>query len=164
MGRPKVKSISGNVYSKLGNRGNVENLSFYKASDYDKERNTVEDLANALITFENGASLMVDVSFTLHASKDEIQVKLFGTRGGAELEPELILTSEENNTILNIQPQIDHLSFDFSNAFQNEIDSFVTSCLTGTKPVAPVEDGVEIMKILSGIYEAAEKKCEVTFL
>ncbi|MDQ6600496.1 Gfo/Idh/MocA family oxidoreductase [Bacillus salipaludis] len=163
MGRPKVKSISGNTYRQLGNRGNVGNLSFYKAADYDQGKNTVEDLANALITFENGASLLVDVSFTLHAKKDEIQVKLFGTKGGAELEPELVLISEENNTILNIHPQMDHLSFDFSNAFQNEIDSFVESCLSGIEPVAPVADGVEIMKILAGIYEAAEKKCEVRF-
>ncbi|MGG1679817.1 Gfo/Idh/MocA family protein [Neobacillus sp. NRS-1170] len=163
MGRPKVKSITGNTYHQLGNRGNVENLRFYKAADFDKERNTVEDLANALITFENGASLLVDVSFTLHAKKDEIQVKLFGTKGGAELEPELVLISEENDTIINIHPQIDHLTFDFTNAFQNEIDSFISSCLSGTKPIAPVEDGVEIMKMLAGIYEAAEKKCEVVF-
>ncbi|MFT4416631.1 Gfo/Idh/MocA family protein [Fredinandcohnia humi] len=163
MGRPKVKSISGNTYHKLGNRGNVENLSFYKAADYDKEQNTVEDMANALITFENGASLLVDVSFTLHAKKDEIQVKLFGTKGGAELEPELVLVSEENNTMINIHPQVDHTTFDFTNAFQGEIDAFVESCLSGTKPVAPVEDGVEIMKILAGIYEASEKKSVVTF-
>lgn len=163
MGRPKVKSISGNTYNLLGNRGNVQNLRFYKAADYDKEKNTVEDSANALITFENGASLLVDVSYALHAKKDEIQVKLFGTRGGAELEPELVLIREENNTIVNIEPQIDHLSFDFSNAFQNEIDSFVHSCLTGTESISPVEDGVEIMKILTGIYEAAEKKQEVIF-
>jgi predicted dehydrogenase len=163
MGRPKVKSISGNVYSKLGNRGNVKNLNFYKAADYDKEGNTVEDLANALITFENGASLLVDVSYTLHTQEDDIHVKLFGTTGGAELEPKLIMVGEENDTILNIQPQIDHLSFDFENAFQNEIDSFVACCLTGTKSIAPVEDGVEMMKILTGIYESAEKRCEVIF-
>lgn len=163
MGRPKVKSITGNTYYKLGNRGSVENLRFYKAADYDKAKNTVEDMANALITFENGASLLVDVSFTLHAKKDEIQMKLFGTKGGAELEPELVLISEENDTIINIHPQIDHLTFDFANAFQNEIDSFVSCCLSGTKPLAPVEDGVEIMKMLAGIYEAAEKKHEVFF-
>ncbi|EFV76700.1 oxidoreductase [Bacillus sp. 2_A_57_CT2] len=163
MGRPKVKAISGNVYSKLGNRGNVENLRFYKAADYQKDRNTVEDLANALITFENGASLFVDVSYTLHAKQDEIGVKLYGTKGGAELEPELAIVREENNTILNIHPQMDHLTFDFANAFQNQIDSFVSSCITGTNPLAPVEDGVEMMKILAGIYEAADKKSEVTF-
>lgn len=61
MGCPKVKSVTGNTYRKLGNRANVQNLSFYRAADYDASKNTVEDLANALIRFENGASLMVDV-------------------------------------------------------------------------------------------------------
>ena len=75
MGKPKVKSVSGNTYRKLGNRANIQNLSFYKAADYDAERNDVEDLANALIRFENGASLLVDVSFTLHAKQDELSVK-----------------------------------------------------------------------------------------
>ncbi|QQZ10049.1 Gfo/Idh/MocA family protein [Heyndrickxia vini] len=163
MGRPKVKSISGHTYHQLGNRANVKNLKFYKAADYDKGKNTVEDLANALVTFENGASLFVDVSYTLHTKKDDIHVKLFGTKGGAELEPELVMISEENDTIINIHPQIDHLSFDFENAFQNEIDSFVQCCLTGAESIAPVEDGVEMMKILTGIYEAASKKCEVVF-
>ncbi|MDQ0257974.1 putative dehydrogenase [Evansella vedderi] len=163
MGRPKVRSISGNTYTKLGNRSNIENLSFYKAADYDKANDNVEDLANALITFENGASLMVDVSFTLHSKNDEIKVQLFGTKGGAELEPELTIITEENNTIVNMHPQIDHLTFDFENAFQNEIDAFVNSCLFQHEIVSPVEDGVELMKILSGIYEAAEKKGEVLF-
>jgi predicted dehydrogenase len=163
MGRPKVKSITGNVYNKLGNRSNIKNLSFYKAADYDAERNTVEDSANALIRFENGASLMVDVSFTLHAKNDELSVKLYGTKGGAELEPELSLVLEKHDTILNVQPQVDNLSFEFVNAFQNEIDHFVLSCLTGSSIIAPVEDGVELMKILCGIYEAAERGIEVRF-
>jgi predicted dehydrogenase len=161
MGKPRVKSITANTYQLLGNRANVKNLSFYKAADYDQEKNTVEDLANALIQFENGASLLVDVSFTLHAKQDEIQVKLYGTKGGAELEPSLMMVTEEHDTILNVHPQIDHLTFDFHNSFQHEIDSFVNCCLTGSEPIAPVADGVEMMKILTGIYEAAEKKCEV---
>src|SRR6185312_10879237 len=85
MGKPKVKSVSGNVYQKLGNRSNVQNLSFYKAADYDANKNTVEDMANALVRFENGASLFVDVSFTAHAKKDEISLKLYGDKGGAEV-------------------------------------------------------------------------------
>lgn len=78
MGKPKVKSVSGNVYHKLGNRSHVKNYSFYKAADYDASKNTVEDMANALIRFENGASLLVDVSFSLHAKQDEAAIKLFG--------------------------------------------------------------------------------------
>lgn len=163
MGRPKVKSVSGNTYNKLGNRNNIQNLAFYKAADYDSSKNTVEDMANALIRFENGASLLVDVSFTLHAKQNEMSVKLYGDKGGAELEPELSIVAEKHNTILNVSPQVDNLTLDFVQGFQNEIDHFVDCCLNGNESNSPVEDGVEIMKILSGIYESSEKGVEVQY-
>lgn len=161
MGRPKVKSVSANTYNRLGNRSNVRNLSFYKAADYDATQNTVEDLANALIRFENGASLMVDVSFTLHAKEDELSVKLYGERGGAELEPSLLLVAEKYDTILNLLPQIDHPSFDFAGAFRNEIHHFVDSIQGRKETLSPVEDGVELMKILCAIYESGEQGREI---
>lgn len=162
MGRPKVKSVSGNTYKRLGNRSNVRNLSYYQSSDYDADRNDVEDMANALIRFDNGASILVDVSFTLHARQDEIAVKLYGEKGGIELEPELHLVSEKHDTILNISPQVDNLSFDFS-AFNSEIDHFVEACLGRTQTLSPVEDGLEMMKMLCGIYESANLGKEIVF-
>ncbi|WP_274364255.1 Gfo/Idh/MocA family protein [Paenibacillus thermotolerans] len=163
MGRPKVVSVSGNTYRKLGNRANVRNLSFYQAADYDPSQNTVEDMANALIRFENGASLAVDASFTLHAKKDEGSVKLFGDKGGFELDPEIVMVLEKNDTILNVTPQTDHKSFEFNSAFQNEINHFIECVKTGNKPISPVEDGVEIMKILCGVYESARTGKEVRY-
>lgn len=163
MGRPKVASVTGNTYNRLGNRANVKSLSFYKAADYDATRNSVEDLASALIRFENGASLMVDVSFTLHAKKDELSVKLYGDRGGAELEPELQLILEKNDTILNATPQIDKLSFDFKDAFRNEINWFIDASQGKHPTLSPVEDGVEMMKILCAIYESAKTGSEIRF-
>lgn len=163
MGKPKVKSISGNTYHQLGNRSHIQNLSFYKAADYNAEVNTVEDLANAIIRFENGASLMVDVSFTLHAKKDEVYVKLYGTKGGAEIEPELFIVGEKHQTILNMTPQVDQLIFDFAAGFANEINHFVDSCFGRTETLSAVEDGVEMMKMLCGIYESAETGREIVF-
>ncbi|MNI16139.1 putative oxidoreductase YcjS [compost metagenome] len=163
MGRPKVKSVSGNTYTKLGNRSNIQNLSFYKAADYDAEKNDVEDLANALIRFENGASLFVDVSFALHSKKDETSVKIFGDKGGAEVEPELNIISEKHNTILNMSPQVNALTFDFEQGFYNEIEHFLLACRGEVQTISPVEDGVEMMKILTAIYESAEKGSEIQF-
>lgn len=163
MGKPKVKSVSGNTYRKLGNRAHIQDLSFYKAADYDAERNDVEDLANALIRFENGASLLVDVSFTLHAKKDEISVKLYGDKGGAEIEPEVIIMTEQQNTIVNINPQVDNLTFNFTEAFSQEINHFVQSGLGLAETLSPVKDGLEITKILSAIYESAATGKEVQF-
>lgn len=161
MGKPRPVSVSGNTYSKLGNRSNIENLSFYQAADYDPSLNDVEDLANALIRFENGASLFVDVSFSLQAKEDELFVKLFGDKGGAEIEPELALVTEKNHTILNITPQVDNLSFDFEGAFANEINHFVDCCIEGKETIAPVADGVQVMKMLNAVYESAKTGKEV---
>ncbi len=161
MGKPRPVSVSGNTYKALGNRSNIKNLSFYKAADYDPILNDVEDLANALIRFENGASLYVDVSFTLQAKDDELSVKLFGDKGGAEIEPELALVTEKNNTILNVTPQVDNLSFAFNAAFKNEINHFVTSCLEGKETIAPVADGVQVMKMLNAVYESAKTEKEI---
>lgn len=162
MGRPKVKSVSANTYNKLGNRSNIKSLSFYKAADYSPE-NDVEDLANALIRFENGASLMVDVSFSLHIKNDQSSVTVFGDKGGAEVEPKLSIVHEANDIILNSSPQVDHSTFDFGEGFQNEINHFVNCCLTGEDPIGGIDDGVEMMKILTAIYESAEKQQEISF-
>jgi predicted dehydrogenase len=161
MGKPKVKAVSGHTYRKLGNRSQVENLALYKAADYNADLNDVEDLANALIRFENGASLFVDVSFTLHAKKDELAVKIYGEKGGAEIEPELQIIAEKHETILNMTPQIDQPSFQFQDGFKAEIAHFIKCCQGKAEVLSPVEDGVEMLKILCGIYQSAAEGKEV---
>ena len=64
---------------------------------------------------------------------------------------------------LNITPQVDQLGFDFSSGFQNEINHFIDSCLGRKETLSPVEDGLEVMKMLCGIYESAEKGQEIHF-
>lgn len=163
MGRPKVKSVSGAVHSKLGNRANVQGLDFYKAADYDASSNTVEDLATAFIRFENEATLVVDVSFTLHAKSDETGLKLFGDKGGLEVDPALIVVSEKYDTIFNLHPQLNTDRVDAVSAFRNEINHFVNCIHTETTPLSTIEDGVELMKILCAIYESSETGKEVRF-
>ncbi|WP_054957348.1 Gfo/Idh/MocA family protein [Paenibacillus dakarensis] len=165
MGKPKVKSVSGNTYNKLGNRSHIENYDFYKAADYDAAANvnTVEDMANVLIRFENGASLMVDVSFTLHAKKDSGMINIYGDKGGAEIEPVLSISTERHNTIINIDPQLTTPGFDFQGAFNNEINHFIDSNLGKHETNSPVEDGVEMIKILNAVYQSAAEGTEIRF-
>ncbi|WP_062051618.1 Gfo/Idh/MocA family protein [Bacillus sp. JCM 19034] len=161
MGKPRPVSVSGNSYYQLGNRSHIEHLSFYKAADYDPTLNDVEDLTNALIRFENGASLFVDVSFTLHAPHNTTAASIYGDKGGAVMEPKLEIVTEKHNTIINSTPQIDRPSFDFANAFANEINHFVNCCLQGQETIAPVGDGVQVMAMLEGIHESAQTKKEI---
>ncbi|WP_172255386.1 Gfo/Idh/MocA family protein [Saccharibacillus deserti] len=161
MGRPKVASVTGNTYRKLGNRSNIENFSYYQAADFDPSVNTVEDMANALIRFENGASLAVDVSFSLHARKDSSQIAVFGDRGGAEIEPALSIVTERHNTILNIDPQLTTPGFDFIDSFKREIGHFVDLCQGKGENLCPVEDGVDMIRLLNAIYRSAAEGREI---
>ncbi|MNI18043.1 hypothetical protein D3C73_714370 [compost metagenome] len=103
----------------------------------------------------------MDVSFSLHAKQDELSVKLYGEKGGVELEPELTIVSEKYNTILNMNPQVNSLTFDFVQAFQEEINHFVDSTLGRKATLSPVEDGVELMKMICAIYESGTQGKEI---
>ncbi|PTQ57347.1 MAG: Myo-inositol 2-dehydrogenase 1 [Candidatus Carbobacillus altaicus] len=161
MGKPKPIAVTGSVYHKLGNRAHIRHLSFYKAADYRADVNTVEDLALALIKFDNGASLYVDVSYTLHAKKDELTLVLYGDKGGVEVEPELMIVTERHNTIVNLLPQVDFTTFDFAFGFRSEIHWFIDSVLGRKQTLSPPEDGLEVMKMLSAVYRSAEEGREL---
>ncbi len=163
MGSPKVVAVSGNTYEKLGNRSNITTLPRWVVSDYDPDLNDVEDLANAMVRFENGASLLVDVSYSLHVKSDELTVEVFGDKGGAELEPELSIVTEKLDTVLNITPQISSPTFDIVDGFDTEIDNFVAAALGETEVVAPAWHGSEIQRILDGIYASAAQGREIRF-
>src|SRR5699024_12700223 len=126
---------------------NIRLLPRYKASDDDPDRNSVEGLANAVIRFENGASLLLDCSYSLHATKDSIDVSVYGVRGGAELEPALHIATEMHDSEVNIEPQIASRTFGFGGGVANEIQNFVDAAQGRAGSIAPARLGVEIVRI-----------------
>ena len=49
----------------------------------------------------------------------------------------------------------------FEGLFEGEINHYVDCMINGTKCIAPAQDGVDMMKILCGIYESANTGHEV---
>ncbi|GAA2009994.1 Gfo/Idh/MocA family oxidoreductase [Nakamurella flavida] len=161
MGTPRPVTVSANSYTRLGNRANVTNLKRYRAADDDPDVNTVEDMVNALVRFEDGSSLLLDTSYSLHAVDDDLHISVFGERGGAELEPSLRLVTEENDTILRIEPQIDHPTFGMTEGFTNELAHFVELCRDRVPDVATAAQGVEVMRMITAMYESARLGREI---
>jgi predicted dehydrogenase len=159
MGRPEPVTVSGNTYARLGERAGLGPQRYHAIEQV--VESTVEDLANATIRFANGASLLLDASYSLHAPADRLGVSIHGERGGAEVEPELRLATERHGTMLNLVPQIDHLSFDVDEGFRGEIDNFVRACLGNEPVLAPVEDGVQVTRMVAAVYASAAAGCEV---
>ena len=140
----------------------IKGVSHWHPMDYsDDDVCTVEDSVVAMIRFDNGSVLEVEASFTLDLKEGQTSIEIFGDKGGALVEPNLEIYKDMNDYMVNITPVIDNNANVFGSMFQNEIDHFV-DCVLNNKPcVSPVEDGVELMRILDAIYESAKTGHEV---
>ncbi len=161
MGGHKPVSVYGATFHKLGDKRDIKAKADYVSDKVSsKDVFDVEDLATAMIRFDNGSVLQVEASFTLNIGKDKGTVELFGTKGGAKLDPELTLYTDLNGYLANIELAAP-TALSFSGLFANEINHFVDCVINGTPCRAPAEDGVMLMKILDGIYESARTGHEV---
>ena len=89
MGHPKPIAASGITYQKFGKRDDV--VGFMGQWDY--KNFTVEDMAAALIRFDNGATIVLESSFVANIKEEVQNITLLGTEGGAEAYP-LTITQE----------------------------------------------------------------------
>lgn len=104
--------------------------------------------------------LQIEASFSLNIEKDEGVLQFFGTKAGAKLDPELTIYSEMNDYMTNVKLSIP-TALSFEGLFENEVNHFVECVRTGKPCRNPAEDGVTLMKILTGIYKSAATGHEV---
>lgn len=161
MGNPKPVSVYGATFQKLFDRKDLKDKVPYRAS-FTSEHDIcdVEDLASAMIRFDNGAVLNIEASFSLNIKNDEGKIELFGTKAGAKLDPELEIYTEINNYMTDVNLK-QRTSLDFNGLFANEINHFISCVKDGIPCIAPAEDGVELMRILDAVYESAKTGHEV---
>ncbi len=160
-GNVKPISVYAATFQKLGNRSNLKTTKLYLSEDKQEEEICdVEDLATALIRFENGAVLNLETSFSLNTEKEYAKIELFGDKGGAKIDPELTLYGERNGYMTNITLDAE-TALKFDGLFANEINHFVNCIIEGKECISPAEDGVALMKILDAAYESARTGHEV---
>ncbi len=163
MGNPQPVSAYGATFHHLGNRDNLKSAKSYVAADARSGRDTVcdvEDLATALVRFDNGAVLQVEASFSLNIKAPRGEIELFGTKAGARLDPKLEIFSEMNDYMVDIGFAED-TSLSFTGLFDREINHFVDCVMGRTNCIAPAADGVALMRILDAIYKSAATGHEV---
>ncbi len=161
LGNPKPISVYGATFKKLGARTNIKTPKGYvSASATDNDICDVEDLATAMIRFDNGAVLQIEASFSLNIEKNEGKIQLYGSKAGVTVGDTLKFATEVNDYMADVEV-VANSAMDFDQIFGDEIDHFVDCVMNGTKCQNPAEDGIEIMKILTAIYKSAETGHEV---
>lgn len=165
MGNLKPASVYGATFSKLGKRKDIKKINrsgYFSASKGENDAFDVEDLATAMIRFENGAILSVEASFSLNIKSDgdQTSLELFGTKAGARLDPEFEIYSDLGGYMANLSfPNYTASTFD--GLFEAEIGHFIDCAQNGEKCMSPAEDGIALMDILDAIYESARTGHEV---
>lgn len=155
MGKKKVVSVYGSTFKKLGARSHIKTAKSYRASGAgDRDICDCEDLATAMIRFEDGAVLSVEVSFSLNIPSSDNVVQLFGTKAGVRMDSGVSLYGETDGYLTDTTLD-SKVKFNFDKAFAAETAHFI-ACVQGKEScLNPAEDGVEMMKILCAVYRSA---------
>lgn len=158
-GGPKPISVYAMTANKLGMLEGVTKGATHTAQSNVQYPSDVEDFATAMIRFDNGMVLSVETSFTLNG-EDSAEVSIYGDKGGMLLEPQMKLYSVMNGYCVTTIP-VPEAKFDWDNAFYTQMDNFVRAIKGEYDTLSIAEDGVILMKILSGAYESARTGHEV---
>lgn len=161
LGKPKPVSVYAAAFDKLGKRDNLKTAVDWSPKDAKPEDLCdVEDLASALIRYDNGTVTALEVSFAMNGD-GTYKNEFFGTHGGANFTDEDIkFYAEMNDYMVDVTPKLHNLK-NACDSFQAEMDHFIDCINDRAECISPAEDGVEIMKILDAIYESARTGHEV---
>lgn len=162
MGSPKPVSVYAVTQNKLGNRPYLKNDVNWKPLDAkDDDVFDIEDFGTAIIRYDNGATTLLETSYSLNGESRTSQ-EIFGTKGGFKIcGDEFTLYTEINGYLADVTPQTTNLKGG-NDLFVAEMAHFVDCALNGTKCAASAEDGIVVMKILDAIYKSAQTGHEVT--
>lgn len=147
MGYPKPVWVTGSTYNYIGSA-----LAAERGCTFD-----VEDLAAGFITFENGASLVIEASWGANIREREfMETRLYGTKGGLvqhnieetyKFEAELYLERDGSQFDTKLHP--------VSQPPRNAMYHFVEAIVKGEPHTATGEEGLIVMEILDAIYQSA---------
>ena len=161
MGMPNVVSVYGTTFKKLGARDGVKTPKAYvAASATDHDICDCEDLASALIRFDNGVVMSVEMSFSLNTADEVNNIQIFGTQAGVKIDSNVTLYGDTDGYLTDTSFAGNN-GLDMKDIFSREIGHFVDSINGKTECINTADDGIAMMKILTAIYKSAETGHEV---
>jgi predicted dehydrogenase len=157
MGTPRPVSVSGKVFR------NFAHLVSVPVFD-------VEDAAYAFIRFDNDAVVQLETSWAGNLTDDVpprqyfgqelINSVLYGTKGSVRLNP-LTLFEDRNGNLSGVPLEAKDSE---PNGFSLQLRNFLESVTGKADPVNNVDQAVELMEMIDGIYASSELEREVPIL
>lgn len=162
MGNPKPVAVTGATYCKFAHSdiSDSEHSQFGEKATGD-ETFDVEDLASGFIRVDNGATLQIEFSWASNVEEEVTFVELRGTKAGASLKNgEVKIFHEIENVLCNTVPVFSK-NKEGGNNHQKNLFHFIDVLQNRAEPIILPEHGVDMIKILSALYESAATGKEV---
>ena len=159
MGNPTPVSVSGVARTKLAKRDGAFGLWGPIPDIID-----VEEFASAFVRFDNGATLILEVSWMLHHNVpnngfEDMQMWLYGTEGGSHWPNNDIFQSNTKTQQYYNRSLL--LNRDILEPHAQECVEFAEAIVEGKPSPVPAEQSLQVMSILDGVYRSQETGAEV---
>ena len=110
----------------------------------------IEDFATGIIRFKDNKSITIRTSYFSNCSKDIFSCEILGTKGGITW-PDTIITKPYGNDVKRKKLKVENSAL----ASVAELSHF-TSLIKGTnQAIVPLQQSVELIKMIDGLYESA---------
>jgi predicted dehydrogenase len=158
MGGPRPVSATGATYAKFADATISDSVHSLFGEKKDNGVFDVEDLAIGFLRFDNGATLQIEFSWAANVDEEANFVELRGTKAGLKYRRgEAMVFTELEGTLVDVVPKLPKDVPGHAEHLAHFID-----CIQGrAKPMNTPEDGVDMIRILSALYESARIGAEV---
>ena len=153
MGKPKPVRVKALNYAAIANKypkGVAIYTSYEKDDVYD-----VEDSSHGIITFENGAGLMYQASWAMNAEDVDDRVEIYGAKGGLVKNPAKLIREEVSGMTTA------SLAVSDEDCYKLQLEDFARVIRGEKESRVPVEDGLQVQRMLNALYRSAETGREV---
>lgn len=154
MGNPEPVAVSGVTYQKFGKR---QDVAITWGGEWNREEFDVEDMAVGLIRLENGASIVLRMSWAANVEDDFHSMRVLGTEGGLK-NPPFTLFRELSGKLVDISPkwlpQVEKSHYE-------EMKHFAAVVRGEEELIVQPWQSLQVQRILDALYESAEKGREV---
>ena len=148
-----------------GKANKVAALTGTRTFSYD-----VEDSASLIFEMDNGASAYVDANFNIPDAAARCRLEIYGTRGsmlaegtigqvdGGKLDVVLsndVLGYDAKQDRVDVAP-VD-IEVEFGNMYTKEIESFSNSILNSTGIEVPIEDALQVQRVVEAAYRSSSE-------
>uniref|UniRef100_UPI00404B3D29 Gfo/Idh/MocA family protein n=1 Tax=Cephaloticoccus sp. TaxID=1985742 RepID=UPI00404B3D29 len=155
LGEFDAAAVSGQTYSKFGNRG-LGDGGWGKSEIDPRKPFDVDDLSVALIKLKSGRTVLLETSWAGHLEDDGFNgTQLFGTEAGLLVPPLKLFRPGPNGYITeSISPKANLVN-------PNRMVHFIDCLLGKAKPYVKPAESLAVQKILDAIYRSAQTGREV---